>query len=508
MRTNKNAGFFPGAQGLILEEPLIFELSVPGRTGYSIPEDDLPDLPESVMPSGNLMRDDIPGMPEVSEVDIVRHYTRLSTWNYSIDHGFYPLGSCTMKYNPKVNDRTVSLPGFANLHPLVPPKHAQGALRLMHELGEYLKEISGLDAITLQPSAGAQGELTGMLMIKAYHESRGDRDRSIVLIPDSAHGTNPASCTVAGFTTKTLTSGNDGCIDLEELQSQLNDHVAAIMLTNPNTLGIFEKNACRIARMVHDAGGLIYMDGANLNALMGIVKPGQLGADILHINLHKTFSTPHGGGGPGSGPVAVNAALEPFLPIPRVIRTDDTFAWDYDKPMSIGQMHNFYGNFGVLVRAYTYIRSMGAAGLREAAETAVINANYIRVKLREHYQIAYDRICMHECIFNDLNQQKFGVSTLDIAKRLMDYGFHPPTIYFPLIVKGALMIEPTETESIETIDQFIRAMIEIDRETKSQPDLLHQAPIRTKRKRLDETLAARNPILRWTPDLNFPSQPD
>jgi glycine cleavage system P protein (glycine dehydrogenase) subunit 2 len=493
----------PGTTGLILEEPLIFDRTVEGRQGYSLPEDDIPDLPDTLLPPADLLREDIPGMPEVSEVDVVRHYTRLSTWNYSIDHGMYPLGSCTMKYNPKINDKTVSLSGFANLHPLVPTEDAQGALKLMYHLADDLKEISGLSAVSLQPSAGAQGELAGMLMIKAYHESRNDHDRQIVLIPDSAHGTNPASCVIAGFKTKTLTSGPDGCIDLDELKLHLNDNLAAIMLTNPNTLGIFEKNAVEIASLVHDAGGLIYMDGANLNALMGIVKPGDLGVDVLHINLHKTFSTPHGGGGPGAGPVAVSETLVPFLPEPGIVFDGTRYHFSRNVPLSIGKLHNFYGNFGVYVRAYTYIRSMGPDGLRKASETAVINANYIRVKLHDVYHVAHDQICMHECILNDEKQQKYGVSTLDIAKRLMDYGFHPPTVYFPLIVKGAIMIEPTETESKETMDQFIHAMIAIAKEAMENPDLLHEAPTRPFRTRLDETLAARKPTLKWTSDMEI-----
>ena len=497
---------FPGSSGLSFEEPLIFESSSAGRTGYRIPEDDITDLDTEYLPSNEMLRSDIPGMPELSELDVVRHYTRLSSWNYSIDHGFYPLGSCTMKYNPKVNEKVAACPGFSNLHPGVPVELAQGALQLMSELETYLAELSGLPAVTLQPSAGAQGELTGMLIIKAYHESRGDSKRRVVLIPDSAHGTNPASCVIAGFETKTLKSGPDGCLDPEQLKPYLNENLAALMMTNPNTLGIFEKNAPDIAKLIQQAGGLVYMDGANLNALMGIVRPGELGVNVLHFNLHKTFSSPHGGGGPGSGPVAVSEFLRPYLPIPRIINTKDQYLFDSNYPESIGKVHNFYGNFGVLVRAYTYIRALGPDGLKAVTEAAVLNANYIKEKLKNTYHLPYDTVCKHECVFSDKNQQEHGISTLDIAKRLMDYGYHPPTVYFPLIVKGAIMIEPTETESLDTIDQFIDAMIAINTECETNPEALHNAPHIAKRKRLNETLAARNPTLRWQPGLKFPPE--
>lgn len=487
---------FPGTSGLIFDEPLIFERSEAGRIGYSIPADDLTDFDYSIDPKLQL-RDEISGMPEVGELDMVRHYSRLSQWNYSIDLGMYPLGSCTMKYNPKINEEMAALDGFAGLHPHSPIHQSQGALQLMYELAEYLKEISGLEDVSLQPSAGAQGELTGMLMIRAYHVKNGDEQRRNVLIPDSAHGTNPASCVVAGLKAIEIKSGPDGRLDPAAIEPYLNDELAGIMMTNPNTLGIFETHAGTISQKIHDAGGLIYMDGANLNALMGLVKPGDLGVDVLHINLHKTFSTPHGGGGPGSGPVAVSERLIPFLPMPVIGLKDDRYYLEWDRPDSIGRLHAFYGNFAVMVRAYTYIRSLGPDGIRASAESALLNANYIKASLKEHYQLAYDEICKHECVLNDKLQEPHGVSTMDIAKRLMDYGFHPPTVYFPLIVHGAIMIEPTESESKRNIDQFITAMIQIAEEARTNPDIVTAAPQLAKMGRLDETLAARKPVLRW-----------
>ncbi len=491
---------FPAARGLVFNESLIFDQSVTGRPGASIPADDLDDF-NYTFEHSNLLREDIPGMPEVSELDMVRHYSRLSQWNYSIDLGMYPLGSCTMKYNPKVNEELCALPGFSKLHPHSPDSLSQGALKLMYELADYLKAISGLPAVSLQPSAGAQGELAGMLIIRAYHLHNGDTQRLNVLIPDSAHGTNPASCVLAGLNTVEIKSGPDGRLDPEAIKPYLNDSLAGIMMTNPNTLGIFETHADKVADMIHKAGGLVYMDGANLNALMGIAKPGDLGVDVQHFNLHKTFSTPHGGGGPGSGPIAATEKLRPFLPVPIIEYDGSCYSLQWDRPLSIGRLHSFLGNFGVLVRAYCYIRSMGPEGIRKTSETAILNANYIKKRLRGIYHLPYPEICKHEVVFNDQNQEKPGVSTLDIAKRLMDYGFHPPTVYFPLIVNGAIMIEPTESESKATIDQFIEAMISIAEEAKTEPETIKSAPHVPKMRRLDETLAARKLVLRWSPDV-------
>ncbi len=487
-----------GTSGLVFNEPLIFERSVPGRTGYSLPACDVPETkPEDVIPAAYL-RDDIEGSPEVSEFEVVRHFTRLSQWNYSIDSGYFPLGSCTMKYNPKMHEEVAGYGGFSRLHPFVPDDLAQGAIRLMWELERALCEISGFDRVTLQPAAGAHGEMTGMMLIRAYLESQGN-PRKKVLIPDSAHGTNPASCTLAGYTAVPIPSGSDGCADPAVIAEAMDDEVAAIMITNPNTLGLFEEHIAEIAGIVHQKGGLIYGDGANLNALLGRARPGDMGIDVMHFNLHKTFSTPHGGGGPGSGPVAVKQSLVPFLPvpIPEYHQSDDRFYLDYDRPHSIGKVHAFFGNFGVMVRAYAYILSMGASGLRQVAETAVINANYLMHRLKDVYHLPYEKLCKHECIFSDKRQHQYSVTTLDIAKRLMDYGFHPPTIYFPLIVAGALMIEPTETESKETLDEFIAAMQAIAREAREEPDVLRTAPHRAKVRRLDETTAARKPKLRY-----------
>jgi glycine dehydrogenase subunit 2 len=490
---------FPAAKGLVFDEPLIFERSVSGRMGASIPDDDLQDFSFDI-PDERYLRDDIPGMPEVCELDMVRHYTRLSQWNYSIDLGMYPLGSCTMKYNPKINEEVSAIPGFSHCHPHSPLHMSQGALKLMFELADYLKEISGLSAVSLQPSAGAQGELTGMLMIRAFHRTNGDNERVNVLIPDSAHGTNPASCVLAGLKAVEIQSGSDGRLDPNAIKPWLNDSLAGIMMTNPNTLGIFESHADTISDMIHDAGGLVYMDGANLNALMGIVKPGDLGVDVLHINLHKTFSTPHGGGGPGSGPVAVSEKLKPFLPIPVIDKNDSQFFLQWNRPLTIGRVHGFFGNFAVMVRAYAYIRSLGPEGIKKVSETAILNANYIKEQLRQAYHLPYPEICKHEVVLNDQIQEKHGVTTMDIAKRLMDYGFHPPTVYFPLIVQGAIMIEPTESESKRNIDQFINALLQIAHEAENNPETVKSAPNLPKMKRLDETMAARNLILRWTED--------
>jgi glycine dehydrogenase subunit 2 len=486
-----------GASGLVFNEPLIFEKGSPGESGYSLPEwDESAGAPEDLIPA-HLLRDDVEGMPEVSEVEVLRHFTRLSQWNFSVDSGFYPLGSCTMKYNPRMNEAAAALPAFATPHPYQGEEFSQGALQVMWELQQFLGEISGLPAVTLQPAAGAHGEMTGMLMIRACLADRG-RPRSRVLIPDSAHGTNPASIVFCGWEAQEIKSDDQGLIDPAAVERAMDEDVAALMLTNPNTLGLFEENVRRVADIVHAKGGMVYLDGANLNAMMGVVRPAEMGVDVMHFNLHKTFSTPHGGGGPGAGPVAAVAELEPYLPVPRVVRQGEKFRLDERRHRSIGRVKAFYGNFGVALRAWVYIRSMGAAGLLEASRTAVLNANYIRAKLHGAFDVPYDRICMHECVLSD-RKQKGEVSTLDIAKRLIDYGIHPPTIYFPLIVKGAMMIEPTETESRDTLDRFVEAMLAIAREAEENPRLLKEAPSRAKVTRLDETKAARKPDLRWHP---------
>lgn len=489
-----------GASGLVFHEPLIFKRSVEGRQGYSLPACDVPDVrPEDVIPQAYI-RDEVAGFPEVSEVEVVRHFTHLSQWNYGIDSGFFPLGSCTMKYNPRVNEEVAAMPGFARLHPHTPQELSQGAIRLMYELEKALCEISGFDRVSLQPAAGAHGELTGMMLIRAYLTSQGN-PRQKVLIPDSAHGTNPASCTLCGYDTVPVASGADGCADPKAIAEVMDDQVAAIMITNPNTLGLFERNIAEIAEIVHAKGGLVYGDGANLNALLGKARPGDMGIDVMHFNLHKTFSTPHGGGGPGAGPVAIKAPLIPFMPVPTPEYRDGEYSLESDHPHSIGKIRSFFGNFGVMVRAYAYILTMGPAGLKQIAETAVLNANYIMAQLRDVYHLPYQALCKHECVFSDKLQNPDGITTMDIAKRLMDYGFHPPTVYFPLIVHGALMIEPTETESKQTLDTFIDAMREIAREAKEDPERLKTAPHRAKMRRLDETTAARKPILRYeTPE--------
>jgi glycine dehydrogenase subunit 2 len=486
-------------QSLIRKEKLIFERSSPGRKAYSLPPLDVPAKDTKKLIQEKYLRKELEGMPEVSEVELVRHFTRISTWNYGVDIGFYPLGSCTMKYNPKVNELVSRLERFAGAHPYAPIQICQGSLRLIKELEEFLNEITGLSRTTLQPAAGAHGELTGMMIIKAYHNANKDKARTKVLIPDSAHGTNPASATLCGLESVEIKSDERGCINPNRLKEVMDESIAAIMLTNPNTLGLFEEDILEICKIVHNKGGLVYMDGANMNAFMGIARPGDMGVDVIHLNLHKSFSTPHGGGGPGSGPVAVAKNLAPFLPIPLVERKDRGYYLDYNRPQSIGRVRSFYGNFGVLIKAYAYIQTMGAEGLKQAAQAAVINANYIRKKLEGVFDIPYNRPCMHEVVFSDKIQEKNGVSTLDIAKRLMDYGFHPPTIYFPLIVHGALMVEPTDTESRQEIDEFIEAMKHIAKEAKEDPELLHSAPHNTKVGRLDEVRAARIPILRWTP---------
>lgn len=480
-----------GTSGLVLNEKLLFEHSDPGRRGYSLPALDVP----AVELPAELTRDELQGFPELSEVDVVRHFTRLSTWNYGVDSGFYPLGSCTMKYNPKVNEVAARIPGFAQVHPLTPEELCQGALGLLFQLQQALAEISGFAAITLQPAAGAQGELAGMLMVRAWHESRGQK-RHKVLIPDTAHGTNPATAALCGYEVVPIPSGPDGVLHLDAVAAAMNEEVAALMVTNPNTLGLFESGISEICQLVHAQGGLVYCDGANLNALLGIARPGDLGIDVMHFNLHKTFSTPHGGGGPGAGPVGVTEALVPFLPLPVVVQEGETYRLCSDRPESIGRLKSFYGNFGVLVRAWAYIRTLGAEGLKLATQMAVLNANYLRARLEGTFHLPYAGRSLHEVVFSD-RKLAGGCHTLDLAKRLIDYGYHPPTIYFPLVVKGAIMIEPTETESLETLDEFCEAMLQIAQEAVDQPELLLNAPMRTRVRRMDETAAARKPRLRW-----------
>jgi len=474
---------------------LLFDSGSAGRSAFVWPNDDSSALRN--IPTG-LLRDDIPGFPELGELEVLRHFTRLSHLNFAIESQFYPLGSCTMKYNPKINEAIARLPGFTQLHPLAPVELLQGALELLYGLERLLIEISGMEHVSLQPSAGAQGELTGLMLIRAYLAERGN-PRKRIIVPDTAHGTNPASSTLCGYDVVQISSNEQGIIDASAVAKAMDEDTAALMVTNPNTLGLFEKNIEAICAVVHAKGGLVYLDGANLNALMGIAKPGHMGVDVLHMNLHKTFSTPHGGGGPGAGPVAVKDTLRDYLPIPRIEKTGNAFELSENHPKSIGRVRSFFGNFGVLVRAYTYIISLGADGLEEASRMALLNANYIRKKLEKHYSVAFNEPCMHECIFTDRLQHKLGVSTLDIAKRLLDYGFHPPTIYFPLVVSGALMIEPTESETPETLDQFVEAMISIAREARDNPEVVKGAPHSTPVRRLDEARAARKPVLRWEP---------
>ena len=484
-----------------MSEKLLIELSSTGRKGFSLPVLDVPKKKtEELIPTDRL-RDELPSLPELSEVDVARHFVRLSIMNHHVDKGFYPLGSCTMKYNPKINETLARLNGLAHLHPFQTEDTYQGALKLMFELGEYIEEISGMDEISLQPAAGAHGELTSLLIIHAYHK-KNKSNRTKVIIPDSAHGTNPASVITAGFSTVQIKSNSKGLIDIEELKKAMSEDVAALMITNPNTLGLFEVDILEIARVVHEAGALLYMDGANLNALMGIVKPGDMGFDVVHFNLHKTFSTPHGGGGPGSGPVGVKESLAPFLPVPVVVKRADKkgaeeYHLDYKRPQSIGRMHSFYGNFGVMIRAYVYIRQNGAKGLREVSENAIINANYLREILKHYYHLPHDDFCQHEFVLSGDQQKEKGVKTLDIAKRLLDFGLHAPTVYFPLIVHEALMIEPTETESKESLDEFAEAMIKIAREVEENPEVVTSAPHVTPVGRLDEVKAAKDLNLRW-----------
>ncbi len=476
---------------------LSFDLSRPGRVGCTLPPLDVPEAP---LPDAALLRDELP-LPELSQLDVVRYFTRLSQLNYSIDTGSYPLGSCSMKYNPKVNEDAARLPGLAQIHPLQPGETVQGALELLFELQRLLAEITGMDDTSLAPAAGAQGELAGILIARAYLHANGGAKRRTVLVPDSAHGTNPATAAMAGFEVKSIPSDGEGNMDLGALEAALDangDGVAALMLTLPSTLGLFEQRIVRIAELLHEHGALLYGDGANMNAMLGRVKPGDLGFDVFHLNLHKTFSTPHGGGGPGAGPIAVKAHLAPYLPAPHVQRSDANGGFVLAAPeRSIGRLGLFHGNFGVLVRAYVYIRSLGAGGLRAMSEAAVLNANYVQARLRDAYRLPYDRRCMHEVVFSGSRQKAKGVRTLDIAKRLIDYGFHPPTIYFPLIVDEALMIEPTESESKETLDAFCEAMLAIAREAEESPEVVRAAPTNAPLRRLDEATAARKPVLRW-----------
>lgn len=475
----------------------LIEISKAGRKAYSLPKLDIDDVNiNNLIESKNLRKEEL-NLPEVSELDVVRHYTLLSNKNFGVDTGFYPLGSCTMKYNPKINEDMASKSLFTNIHPYQPINTAQGSLELMYNLSKSLAEITGMDEVTLQPAAGSHGELTGLMMIKAYHENRGDLKRTKVIVPDSSHGTNPASATIAGFKIVQIESTKDGAVDIKKLKEALDEDVAALMLTNPSTLGLFEKNIKEIAELVHDVGGLLYYDGANMNAIMGITRPGDMGFDVVHLNLHKTFSTPHGGGGPGSGPVGVKKDLIPFLPVPIVEKEEDKYILNYNKPKTIGKVKSFYGNFGVLVKAYTYILTMGKEGLKEASQVAVLNANYLKEKLKEYYYLPIDTVCKHEFVLGGIGKGHSEVKTMDIAKRLLDYGYHPPTVYFPLIIHEAIMIEPTETENLETLDRFIDTMIQIAKEVKTNPEIVKTAPHNTIVKRIDEARAVKMPILTW-----------
>jgi glycine dehydrogenase subunit 2 len=478
-------------------DKLIFELSSPGRVAWSLPEADVPEADARKLLPAKYLRADAPDLPEVSEFDVVRHYSRLSRMNYGVDTHFYPLGSCTMKYNPKLHEDMARLAGFAKVHPLAPEPSAQGALQVMHELARDLAEIAGMDAVSLQPAAGAQGELAGVLMIRAYHQSRGEK-RTKVLVPDSAHGTNPASTAIAGYEVVEVKSLANGEVDVDALARTLDTDVAAFMITVPNTLGMFEPRIVEITELCHATGVQVYMDGANLNAILGITRPGDLGFDVCHFNLHKTFTTPHGGVGPGAGPVGVKAHLEPFLPVPVVTKDGDEYALDWKRPRSIGKLQAFWGNFGMLVRAYAYIRTMGPDGLRAVSDNAILNANYIMKRLERDYDVAVPGPCMHECVLSARRQKKLGVTATDIAKRLLDLGFYAPSTYFPLIVEEALMIEPTETEAKETLDAFCDAMIQIAREAETNAAPIHEAPATTSVRRLDQTKAAREPNLKWT----------
>jgi glycine dehydrogenase subunit 2 len=479
-------------------EPLLFELSRPGRLGVELPACDVPTQTlESLIPNAARRRD-LP-LPELSEPEVIRHYTHLSQRNYSTDSGFYPLGSCTMKYNPKLNEEIARLAGFARVHPELPDTAVQGSLEVLYAMQNILAEIGGMDTVSLQPAAGAHGELLGLMLIKAYHDDHGQGRRDTILVPEAAHGTNPASAARCGYKTVTVKSDNRGRVDLAHLKSLLGDHVAGLMLTNPNTLGLFEDDIAEICGLIHKTGGLVYCDGANMNALVGRARPGDMGFDVMHFNLHKTFSSPHGGGGPGSGPVGIKKILEPYLPVPQVVQTQDGYRLEHNRPKSIGKIHGYYGSFLCILRSYAYIMYYGRERLAQVAENAVLNANYIRVQLQDSFDVAFSEICMHECVFTAKRQKKtHGVNALEIAKRLMDFGYHPPTIYFPLIVPEALMIEPTETESKETLDQFVIAMRQIARDVEENPEIVKSAPHSTPVRKLDEATAARQPCLCWT----------
>jgi glycine dehydrogenase subunit 2 len=492
----------PQPRGIQFREPPIFERGAEGRSGASLPPLDVPDVDPAAL-YGALARKEPAGLPEVSEPEAFRHFVRLSQWNFCIDSQLYPLGSCTMKYNPKINEWAARIPAFAKLHPMTPAELCQGSLEVMWRLQEMLCEVSGMDGCSLQPSAGAQGELTGLMMMRAYHASKGRTPRK-VFIPESAHGTNPASCALNGLVAVKIEKNPDGVTHPEEILAAIeregaDGDVCGLMITNPNTLGVYENHLPEIIKLIHDKGGLVYGDGANTNAIMGHARPGDVGMDVIHINLHKTFTTPHGGGGPGSGPVCFKRHLEPFQPAPVLVRRGDAFAWDGDRPESVGRLRAFTGNFGMFIRAYTYIREMGGEGLTLASTLAVLNARYLWAKLKDHYSAPVPQPCMHEVVLSDSQLEKeTGVKTLDVAKRLLDYGFHAPTVYFPLVVPGALMIEPTETETRETLDEFVAAMLAILKEARETPDLVKQAPHSTLVGRLDEARAARQPRLRWT----------
>ncbi|KGP91939.1 glycine dehydrogenase [Pontibacillus chungwhensis BH030062] len=475
--------------------PLIFEHSQEGRVGFSLPDLDVPEVDLNV--EVPYVRNIDANLPEVSELQIMRHYTALSKRNHGVDSGFYPLGSCTMKYNPKMNEDVARMPGFSHIHPLQAPESVQGALGLMYDLQTSLEAITGMDQVTLQPAAGAHGEWTGLMMIRAYHEANGDYNRTKVIVPDSAHGTNPASATVAGFEAVTVKSNEKGLVDLEDLKRVVDENTAALMLTNPNTLGLFEEEILDMAEIIHEAGGKLYYDGANLNAILGYARPGDMGFDVVHLNLHKTFTGPHGGGGPGSGPVGVKSDLAPYLPKPIVTKVQERYVFDDNRPDSIGRVKPYFGNFGINVRAYTYIRTMGANGLKQVSEYAVLNANYMMRELEKDFDLPFSQHCKHEFVLSGKRQKKLGVRTLDMAKRLLDFGYHPPTIYFPLNVEEAMMVEPTETEAKETLDEFIGAMRQIHKEASDNPEIVQEAPHTTIVGRMDETTAARKPVLRY-----------